>query len=63
MENLLAGANGFTHWNYFFLAHLWVSDQQRGKGTGKQLIQTIEAEARARKCTHLWLVTFSFQAV
>ena len=59
---LIGGANGFTHWNYFFLAHLWVSDQQRGKGLGNQLMRNIEDEARARKCTHLWLDTFSFQA-
>lgn len=59
---LIAGANGFTHWNYFFLAHLWVSDQLRGKGVGRQLMERIEAEAKARNCDHLWLDTFSFQA-
>lgn len=59
---LIAGANAFTHWNYFFLAHLWVSEEQRGQGIGKQLIQTIELEAKSRNCTHCWLDTFSFQA-
>jgi ribosomal protein S18 acetylase RimI-like enzyme len=59
---LLAGANGYTHWNYFYLAHLWVDEQQRGLGLGEQLMRKVEAQATARKCTHLWLDTFSFQA-
>src|SRR5262245_28312758 len=59
---LLAGGNGFTHWNYFFLAHLWISDSLRGKGVGRELMERIETEARERGCTHLWLDTFSFQA-
>ena len=60
--NLIGGANGFTHWNYFFLAHLWVSDSQRGKGVGGKLLRAVEQEAQQRKCDHLWLDTFSFQA-
>lgn len=60
--NLIAGANGFNHWNYFFLAHLWVSEKERGNGTGKRLLKKIEEEAKARHCTHCWLDTFSFQA-
>lgn len=62
LGELVAGANGFNHWNYFFLAHLWVSEKQRGQGTGKRLLQRIETEAKARGCTDLWLDTFSFQA-
>jgi GNAT superfamily N-acetyltransferase len=59
---LLAGANGYNHWNYFFLAHLWVHESQRGKRVGSQLLAAVEAEAIARGCTDLWLDTFSFQA-
>ena len=59
---LMAGANGYTHWNYFFLAHLWVSDKVRGSGIGSDLLKKIEAEAKSRGCSHLWLDTFSFQA-
>lgn len=59
---LIAGANGFTHWNYFFLAHLWVSEPQRGSGVGAKLLRAIEQEAAQRKCDHIWLDTFDFQA-
>jgi len=59
---LIAGANGYTHWNYFFIAHLWVSEDHRGGGLGKKLLQKIEDEAVIRRCTHCWLDTFSFQA-
>lgn len=59
---IIAGANGFTHWNYFFLAHLWISDEERGKGLGRRLMKQIEDAAIERNCTHLWLDTFTFQA-
>lgn len=60
--DLVAGANGFTHWNYFFLAHLWVADTHRGAGVGGKLLRAIEHEAQQRKCDHLWLDTFDWQA-
>lgn len=59
---LLAGANGYNHWNYFFIAHLWVSDKLRGQGVGSRLMKKIETEAVSLGCSHLWLDTFSFQA-
>jgi GNAT superfamily N-acetyltransferase len=59
---LVGGANGYTHWNYFFLEHLWISEDQRGKRIGSKIVEKVEAEARSRKCTHCWLDTFSFQA-
>lgn len=59
---LIGGANGFTHWNYFFLAHLWVSEKHRGERVGEKIMAGIETEALARGCDHLWLDTFSFQA-
>ena len=59
---LVGGANGFTHWNYFFLAHLYVNGSYRGQGIGEKVLRAVEAEAMARGCDHLWLDTFSFQA-
>jgi GNAT superfamily N-acetyltransferase len=60
--NLIAGANGFTSWNYFYLSHLWVSESKRGSGIGKHLLKRIESEAVARQCTHCWVDTFYSQA-
>ncbi len=58
----VGGANGFTHWNYFFVAHVWLSEKVRGRGVGKQLLDKVEEQARQRGCDHIWLDTFSFQA-
>lgn len=59
---VIAGCNGNVHFNYFFVAHLWVSETLRGQGVGAKLLTRIEEEARARQCDHVWLDTFSFQA-
>jgi GNAT superfamily N-acetyltransferase len=61
-DELVAGCNGYVHFNYFFIEHLFVSDTLRGKGTGAKLLAKMEEEARARQCDHIWLDTFSFQA-
>jgi ribosomal protein S18 acetylase RimI-like enzyme len=59
---IVAGGNGYVHFNYFFIEHLFVSDTLRGQGVGAKLLEKMEAEARARQCDHVWLDTFSFQA-
>ena len=44
------------------LQQLWVDEQHRSAGVGRQLVQMVEAEARARGCELIYLDTFSFQA-
>jgi GNAT superfamily N-acetyltransferase len=59
---IVGGATGFTHWEWLFIRHLWVSDELRGGGLGAHLLGTAEATARERGCGAVWLDTFSFQA-
>lgn len=59
---LLGGLAGSTFWGWLFVSHLWVRDDQRGRGLGGRLLAAAEAEAVARGCRHAYLDTFSFQA-
>lgn len=60
---VVGGVSGF--WNAFgwlYVNSLWVSDDVRGNGYGKQLMERIEAEAVGRGCKNAYLNTMSFQA-
>lgn len=39
-----------------YLSELFIRESERGKGIGKQLMEAIKAEARARGCSRLMLV-------
>ncbi|WP_257459643.1 GNAT family N-acetyltransferase [Archangium lipolyticum] len=57
------GAEGFTHWGWLFVSHLWVGEHLRGQGWGRRLMACIEEAAVARGCHAVHLDTFSFQAL
>ena len=59
---VIGGAVGYTHWNWLFVSHLWVRDEDRGGGVGRTLLCRIEDEARARGATSVHLDTFDFQS-
>jgi GNAT superfamily N-acetyltransferase len=59
---LAAGLNGATYWGWLFVEHLWVREDCRKSGLGKELITLAETEAKSRGCRHAYLDTFSFQA-
>ena len=61
--HIVGGALGHTHWGWLFVSHLWVAEQLRGGGFGRQLLAAAEREAVARGCRHAYLDTFSFQAL
>ena len=62
-EQLVGGLLGFTNWGWLSVHILWVAQELRGRGVGRQLLLAAEAEARARGCCHAHLNTFSFQAL
>ncbi|WP_312686371.1 GNAT family N-acetyltransferase [Kosakonia sp.] len=43
--------------------YLWVHEDQRGNGLGRELMQRAAAEATALGCHHALVDTFSFQAL
>jgi GNAT superfamily N-acetyltransferase len=59
---IVAGCHGHTWGGCCELAQLWVNERYRGRGLGRQLLESAEAEAAARGCVQVVLATHSFQA-
>jgi GNAT superfamily N-acetyltransferase len=47
-------------WLYVELLH--IPESQRGRGLGREILETAEREARARGLRGVWLETYAFQA-
>ncbi|WP_042342529.1 N-acetyltransferase [Calothrix sp. PCC 7507] len=60
---IFGGLVGETHWGWLFVSHLWVAEALRGQRYGTQLMLKAEHEAKQRGCSHVYLDTFSFQAL
>jgi GNAT superfamily N-acetyltransferase len=61
--NLIGGIKGHSHWDWLFISHLWVSDDQKGQGLGSLLMERAESLGKERGCQNAWLDTYSFQAL
>ena len=58
----LSPASRETYCGWLFVEYLWVSEELRSKGVGRELMGRAEALAIERGCHSAWLDTFSFQA-
>jgi GNAT superfamily N-acetyltransferase len=56
------GLAGYTCYGMLYVSVLWVDDNERGKGLGRQLMAMAEAEGRRRGCHIAGLSTLSYQA-
>ena len=56
------GLIGNRQGEWLNIKYLWVSDEKRGSGLGRQLMQAAEGEAKRQGCRHALVDTFSFQA-
>lgn len=59
---ILGGLTGKISWHNLHIDFLWVDDSLRGKGYGKELLESAEIFAKENKCKLILLHTFSFQA-
>ena len=44
------------------IKQLWVAAARRGEGLGRALVEAAAAEARARDCRVMWVMSYDFQA-
>jgi GNAT superfamily N-acetyltransferase len=59
---LIGGLYGATMWRWLLIDGLWVAEELRGRGLGRELMLAGEAAAIERGCRGAWLGTFDFQA-
>jgi GNAT superfamily N-acetyltransferase len=59
---LVGGLVGETGWEWLHVQLLWVSESLRGRGVGRRLLRSAEAEAATRGCRQAYLDTLDFQA-
>jgi GNAT superfamily N-acetyltransferase len=57
----VGGLLGFTHWNHFFVSSLYVDQQFRKEGIGRELMKRAEALALEQGCDAIYLDTFDYQ--
>jgi len=57
------GLIGATFWGWLHVDILWVDENQRQKGSGRELLLAAEKEAARRGCRFSHLETHSFQAL
>ena len=59
---VVGGVYGWTAYGWLRIDVLWVQEEWRGQGFGKQLLAEAEAEGIRRGCQFATLDSFSFQA-
>ncbi len=62
-QQVVGGLLGITYWGWLYVDRLWLREDQRGHGYGKQILAAAETEALRRGCRHVHLDTLSFQAL
>jgi GNAT superfamily N-acetyltransferase len=60
---ILGGLTGGTYWNWLYVSLLWLSEEVRRQGIGRQLLARAEQEGIRRGCRNCFLDTTSFQAL
>ena len=60
-ERLLAGVYGWLWGECLEVDYLWVEEQLRGQGIGRELMHKLEEAAQNRGCQTAVLNTYSFQ--
>lgn len=55
---LVGALLGSTYWGTFHVGWLWVDEQERGKGYGRDLLRRGFEVAKARGCTEAWWNTW-----
>lgn len=57
-----AGVSGYTWGGVCYVSYLWVSEGQRLRGIGRELLNAVEHHARDKRCRMILLSSHTFQA-
>jgi GNAT superfamily N-acetyltransferase len=60
--NIQGGLSAQSFWGWLYIVALAVEPAYRGKGYGRQLMESAEAWGVRENCRHAWLMTMTFQA-
>lgn len=60
--SMTAGIHCRTGGGWLYIESLWVDEDLRGRGMGKQLLDRAEEIAVQKNCTGAYLYTYSFQS-
>jgi len=61
-QKVIGGVRATCFWNTLHIELLWLSEECRGKGIGKQLIDSTENFAKEQNCEKVFVETTSWQA-
>lgn len=61
-DAIVGGLFAKVSYRWVFVDTLWVAEDVRGQGAGRNLLNEAENEARRNGCIGAWVDTFSFQA-
>lgn len=59
---LLGGVRGFIHWEWLYIAQLWVEPHSQGQGLGKSLVHKSIQWAKTKNALGVYVDTFSEDA-
>jgi ribosomal protein S18 acetylase RimI-like enzyme len=62
-DAVVGGLVGATVWGWLHVMEVWVAERHRSHGWGARLLASAEREAMNRRCHHVYLDTFDFQAL
>ena len=62
-DEIVGGARCESSWNWMHVILLWIDENYRSQGLGRNLIHEIENEAKQRGCVGVYLDTLEFQAL
>lgn len=62
-DQIVGGLIAATYWSWLVIDNLWLREDLRSSGYGRQLLALAERSAQDRGCAHAYLTTFSFQAL
>lgn len=61
-DQVCGGIVGWSRWDWAHVENLWIMEEYRGQGLGKDMLKMFENIANNRNCKFIDLDTFNFQA-